>query len=75
MQFDFKKYLLLSVLGFLPKLISYSFIGRNVYDPFSMAFILPIVILLLLSGLSVFGINAMIEFYSEKSKSKDSDKK
>lgn len=75
MQFDFRKYLLLSVLGFMPKLISYSFIGRNVYNPFSMAFIIPIVILLLLSGLSVFGINAMIEFYSEKSKNKDSDKK
>lgn len=68
MGYDLKTYLLLSVAGFLPKLISYSFIGRNVYNPFSMAFILPFVILFTISGLSLFGVNQMIDIYNNNFK-------
>lgn len=64
MRYDLKWYMLLSVAGFLPKLVSYSVIGRNVYDPFSMAFILPFVILFTISGLSLFGVNKMIDIYN-----------
>ena len=68
MGYDLKTYLLLSVVGFLPKLISYSFIGRNVYNPFSMAFILPFVILFTISGVSLFGVNQMIDIYNNNFK-------
>ncbi len=71
LRFDFRKYLLLSMLGFMPKIVSYSFIGRNVYNPFSMAFIMPFVILLTISGLSLFGINYLINFYNSAFKNKD----
>ncbi len=75
MQYDFWPYLLLSILGFMPKLVSYSIIGRHVFEPFSMAFILPIVILLTISGLSVFGINYLICFYNANFKNKESGSK
>lgn len=75
MGYDFKVYLVLSVVGFLPKLISYSIIGRNVYDPFSMAFILPFVILFTISGLSLFGVNKMIDIYNNNFKKDNSIKK
>ncbi len=71
MRFDFRQYLLFSLLGFMPKIVSYSFIGRNVFNPFSMAFILPFVILFTISGLSLFGINKLIEFYNNNFKNKD----
>lgn len=73
MGYDLKTYLLLSVVGFLPKLISYSFIGRNVYNPFSMAFILPFVILFTISGLSLFGVNQMIDIYNNNFKNKENN--
>lgn len=72
MGYDLKTYLLLSVAGFFPKLVSYSFIGRNVYDPFSMAFIMPFVILFTISGLSLFGVNQMVEIYINNFKNKES---
>ena len=68
MRYNLKWYMLLSVAGFFPKLVSYSVIGRNVYDPFSMAFILPFVILFTISGISLFGVNKMIDIYNSKFK-------
>ncbi len=74
MGYDLKNYWLLSVAGFLPKLVSYSFIGRNVYNPFSMAFIMPFVILFTISGLSLFGVNQMVDYISNF-KNKESKEK
>lgn len=73
MAFDLRQYLLFSMLGFLPKLVSYSFIGRNVYNPFSMAFILPIIILLLISGISLLCVNRLLIFYKSKIKNKEAE--
>lgn len=74
MGFDFRVYLLLSFCGFLPKLLPLSFIGRNVYDPFSMAFLLPIVLLLFISGVAVLALNRVLIFYNKKSKAKEEKK-
>ena len=71
MQFDLRRYLVISMLGFLPKLLSYSFIGRHVYDPFSMAFILPVVLLLAVSGISLLAVNRVLAFYNDKIKNKE----
>lgn len=75
LRYDFWQYLIFSTLGFMPKLVSYSIIGRHVFDPFSMAFMLPIVILLTISGLSVFGVNYLISFYNANFKNKESGPK
>lgn len=54
MKYPYWKFLLVSLMGFFPRLVSYTVIGRNIYRPLSVAFIMPIVILLLISGVSVF---------------------
>ncbi|MBQ6624507.1 MAG: VTT domain-containing protein [Clostridia bacterium] len=70
MDFSFWKYILLSVTGYMPKLISYTIIGRNVFNPLSSAFILPIALLLLFSGLSMVGVNTLVDAINKKINSK-----
>lgn len=71
MQLEYVKFLLLSLLGFAPKIVSYSMIGRHVYNPFSLAFMLPLVILLTISGVSLLGINLFFGLIDKnKSRSK-----
>ena len=61
MNCEYDKFMLISLLGFMPKLLSYTIIGQNVFNPFSLAFILPIVILLMLSGVSLILFNLILE--------------
>ncbi len=70
-NFGYCKYIIFSLIGFLPKIISYSIVGRNVYNPFSLAFMLPLVIIFTISGLTTLGVNAFIDFYSGTKKSKE----
>lgn len=68
MNFEYYKYLFLSILGLLPKIISYSMVGRHVYNPFSLAFMLPLVIIFIISGVGMIGINAFINLYNGNNK-------
>lgn len=68
MEYEYWKYILISLSGFAPKLLSYTFIGRNVYDPLSWSFILPIVILLVLSGFSILLLNWSLELIEQRRK-------
>ena len=65
MNFDYKKFTVISFLGLAPKIISYTFIGRNVYNPLSWQFFVPIIILLIISGGSVLGLNALINYFDK----------
>ncbi len=69
--YDFNKYLLFSLLGFLPKILSYSYIGRNVYDPLSDKFLIPIIILLLLSGIGLIITRQIINYAKNKGDEND----
>ena len=60
MDFDYADYILLSLLGFLPKLLSYTVMGHNVFKPLSVPFIVPMIILFTLSGVSTIGINTAL---------------
>lgn len=51
MDFPFVRFMLISVAGFIPKLISYIIIGNNFSNPFSAGFILQLIIITLLSGI------------------------
>lgn len=50
LRYDFFSYLLISLIGFMPKIISYTIIGRNVFDPFSASFVIPLMFSCLFSG-------------------------
>lgn len=58
-KFGYWRFVLLSVIGFLPKIISFTLVGRNVYDPLSAGFLLPIMILLLVTGFSLLSVNGV----------------
>lgn len=80
-DFGYGKFILLSMIGFLPKLISFTFVGRNVFDPLSSGFLLPIMLLLFLTGISALSVNGIwttvekIIEYSKKRKNIKSEKK
>lgn len=59
LDFGYGKFVVLSVIGFMPKLISFTLVGRNVYDPLSAGFLLPIIIILFFTGLSLLFVNGV----------------
>jgi len=65
MNFDFRRFTILSFLGMAPKILSYTVIGHNVFNPLSWQFFLPIIILLTISGASVLGLNALINYFDK----------
>lgn len=60
------KYLLVSLCGFSYKLFSYTIIGRNVYDPMSAKFIVPLILLFMFSGLALLALNGVFNITSFK---------
>lgn len=68
MRFSYKKFIFLSVLGFLPRIISYSMVGRHVYNPFSLGFMLPIVTMFVISGIAIISVNGFIEIHNRRIK-------
>ncbi len=61
-------FLFLSVLGFLPRLISWSIIGCNVFDPFTPSFLTPIAILLVISGISLLLLDILFKLIRKDEK-------
>lgn len=72
MKFDFKDYLIISLLGFMYKILSYTIIGRNVYNPLSASFLLPIIILFAVSGCLMVGLYYLFDSI-EKTNNKEGE--
>lgn len=70
----FRKYMVISLAGFLYKAVSYIIIGRNVFDPASASFVVPFIPLILLSGIIFLSLSGAIEGKTNKRKIKNSDK-
>lgn len=66
LRFPYWQFILLSAAGFAPKLLPYTFMGTNVFDPLSSAFLVPLVIALTISGASLLCVN-LIWLLVEKS--------
>lgn len=58
-NFGYARFVALSVIGFLPKLISFTLVGRNIYDPLSAGFLLPIIVLAFFTGVSLLSVNGV----------------
>lgn len=56
-RYPFDRYLMVSLIGFSPKILSYSKIGRSIYNPISYEFLAPFVVLFAIGGVSllIFG--------------------
>ncbi len=59
-EYSFPRFMLLSLGAYVPKLISYSFIGNNVYDPFSASFFVPIIVLCLFTGICLLVLRGFL---------------
>ena len=66
LRFPYWQFILLSAAVFAPKLLSYTFMGTNVFDPLSSAFLVPLMIALTISGASLLCVN-LIWLLVEKS--------
>ncbi len=58
-DFGYVRFILFSVVGFMPRLISYTFVGRNVFDPLSPGFLVPIMIIMFFTGVSALSLNGI----------------
>lgn len=74
LKFPYWRFILLSAAGFAPKLLSYTFMGTNVFDPLSSAFLVPLMIVLTISGASLLCVN-LIWLLVEKSVSSSNKNK
>lgn len=60
-KFPYGKFMIASVAGYFIKLWTYSVIGGNIAQPFTWHFMGPVVILLVISGLTVLVTNLVLE--------------
>lgn len=65
MKYDYVYYTCLSILGFAPRLFIYTKIGSAIYNPFSVQFIVLLMVIVAFTGISVITFNI---FYGIKSK-------
>lgn len=65
MKYDFIYYLVLSILGFMPRLYIYTRIGSVLYNPFSKEFIILIMIIVAFTGITSLVFNI---FYGIRSR-------
>ena len=80
-DFGFLKFIVFSIIGFMPRLISYTFVGRNIFDPLSAGFLVPLMLILFFTGLSALSVNGIwisvektVE-HAKKQKAKNNQKK
>lgn len=66
LQMDYRSFLAISLLGYLIKVTSFTAIGYNIDDPFSSKFIVPLIVLLYLSGIILFVINRILQFVDKR---------
>lgn len=67
----FVPFVLLSVLGFLPRLVSWSAVGTNIRSSFSPTFVVPLIVLSLTSGVSILMLDTLIKLIRKDVDDKD----
>lgn len=58
-DFGYIRFIVFSIIGFMPRLISYTFVGRNIFDPLSAGFLVPLMLILFFTGLSALSVNGI----------------
>lgn len=67
-EYSFPRFMLISLGAYVPKLISYSFIGNNVYDPFSADFFVPIIVLCTFTAICLLVLRTILNVKYKKEK-------
>ena len=58
---EYLPYVCFSILGFLPRIISWSVIGCNIYNPFTPGFLTPFIVLSIISGISLLLLDTLLK--------------
>lgn len=58
---SYGRYIVISLIGCFYKMFSYTTIGRNVFDPASASFILPLILLLIFSGMMLLSLSGALQ--------------
>ncbi|MBQ3045391.1 MAG: VTT domain-containing protein [Clostridia bacterium] len=79
-NFGYFEFVALSIIGFMPKLISFTLVGRNIYDPLSAGFLVPVMLLVFFTGVSLLSVNGVwttvektVEFTKKHKKERKSE--
>ncbi len=54
-------FITLALIGFAPRLILWSYIGVNIFNPFTPEFVTPFIVLLVISGISLMILNSFLQ--------------
>ncbi len=73
MQMDYRSFLVISLFGYLIKVTSFTAFGYNIDDPFSSKFIVPLIVLLYLSGILLFVINRILQFVEQRKQDEENE--
>ena len=65
-KYKFNKFLYISLLGFMPKILTYTIIGRNAFNPFSASFIVPLMFSFFFSGIGLLVTRKLILIIRKK---------
>lgn len=59
MYFPYWKFMLISIVAYAPKMISFILIGRSVFNPFSLTLSIPLVVITVVSGATLLGLSKL----------------
>lgn len=68
MDFKYSRFILLSLTGYVPHLVVYTFIGRNVFNPLSTAFLLPFILMFTTVGIATITLSKILQKQSRRKK-------
>ncbi len=60
-EMKFPRFIGFSLLGFMPRLLLWTVIGFNIFDPFSPGFVVPFAVLMIISGASLLLVNTLMD--------------
>lgn len=72
-EMKYDKFLLLSLLGLSPRILSFSVLGNNVFDPFSVGFLVPIIVMLFLSGVSLLILDFALGLFGRRKRAREAN--
>ncbi len=53
-------FLMYSLLGFFPRVLMWSYVGENIFNPFTPEFTAPFIVLFIISGISLLLLDALL---------------
>lgn len=65
--FKYGKFLILSLIGYMPLLCSYTFVGRHVFNPLSAGFLIPLAVLSFAGAAVAYIISAIMNYQKNRS--------